>query len=115
MRIATWNLEGRWTPRHRWLISFCGGSAPLTEEFASVEIPGQNVHCPEVEMQPWDVPSRRSATRAASSSLHPRVPWRRPHDRHRRRRECHHPVCEVLAAGSIVPRERFLKLFDAEA
>ena len=40
MRIATWNLEGKWTPRHHQLIaSFRADLLLLTEVVDTVEIP----------------------------------------------------------------------------
>lgn len=68
MRIATWNLEGKWTPRHHWLIrSFRADLLLLTEVVDTVEIPGFNIHATEAEMQP----GRRWAAVASSKRLRP--------------------------------------------
>lgn len=66
MRIATWNLEGKWTPRHHRLItSFRANLLLLTEVVDTVEIPGFNIHATEAEMQP----GRRWAAVAARTRL----------------------------------------------
>jgi hypothetical protein len=68
VRIATWNLEGKWTPRHHWLIrSLQADLLLLTEVLAKVEIPGVTIHFTEAEMQP----GRRWAAVAASAHLRP--------------------------------------------
>jgi endonuclease/exonuclease/phosphatase family metal-dependent hydrolase len=68
VRIATWNLEGKWTPRHHWLIrSLRADLLLLTEVLATVEIPGLNIHLTEGEMQP----GRRWAAVAAEAPLRP--------------------------------------------
>lgn len=68
MRIATWNLEGKWTPRHHWLIrSLRADLLLLTEVLATVEIPGLNIHLTEGEMQP----GRRWAAVAAEAPMQP--------------------------------------------
>lgn len=66
VRIATWNLEGKWTPRHRWLLrSLRAEIVLLTEVLETVEIPGLTVHCTKGEMQP----GRRWAAIAAVRAL----------------------------------------------
>ena len=68
MRIATWNLEGKWTPRHHWLIrSLQADLLLLTEVLAKVEMAGLNIHFTEGEMQP----GRHWAAVAAEAPLHP--------------------------------------------
>lgn len=53
VRVATWNLEGRWTPRHDWLVgSLRADVLLLTEVLAEIEIPGLHIHLTEGEMQP---------------------------------------------------------------
>ena len=68
MRIATWNLEGKWTPRHHWLIrSLQADVLLLTEVLADVELKGFNVHFTEQEMRR----GRRWAAIASSAPLRP--------------------------------------------
>lgn len=68
MRIATWNLEGKWTPRHHWLIrSLRADLLLLTEVLDKVAIPGLNIHFTEGEMQP----GRRWAAIATNAPLRP--------------------------------------------
>ena len=68
VRIATWNLEGKWTPRHHWMIrSLRADLLLLTEVLAKVEIPGLNIHFTEGEMQP----GRHWAAVASSAPLRP--------------------------------------------
>lgn len=68
MRIATWNLEGKWTPRHHWLVrSLRADLLLLTEVAESVEVPGLSIHFTEAEMQP----GRRWAAVAANARLRP--------------------------------------------
>ena len=68
VRIATWNLEGKWTPRHHWLIrSLRVDLLLLTEVLDKVEIPGLNIHFTEDEMQP----GRRWAAVASDAPLRP--------------------------------------------
>lgn len=68
MRIATWNLEGKWTPRHHWLIrSLRADLLLLTEVLDKVAIPGLNIHFTEGEMQP----GRRWAAVVAEAPLRP--------------------------------------------
>jgi hypothetical protein len=73
VRIATWNLEGKWTPRHHGMIrSLRADLLLLTEVPAKVEIPGLSIHFTEGEMQPgrhW----------AAVASSAPVRPLRDPH------------------------------------
>ena len=115
VRIATWNLEGKWTPRHHWLIrSLRADLLLLTEVLAKVEIPGLNIHFTEGEMQPGRPiemlrnPRSLVITRTdAALGVDPMT------------------VTAGVENGTIpsvkfgrrviVPRERFLKLFDAEA
>lgn len=66
MRIATWNLEGKWAARHHWLIrSLQADVLLLTEVPDQVEIPGLNIHFTEGEMQP----GRRWAAVASGAPL----------------------------------------------
>lgn len=68
MRIATWNLEGKWTPRHHWLVrSLRADVLLLTEVINTVEVAGLNIHFTEAEMQP----GRRWAAVAANGRLRP--------------------------------------------
>lgn len=68
MRIATWNLEGKWTPRHHWLVrSLQADLLLLTEVVESVNVSGLSIHFTEAEMQP----GRRWAAVAASARLRP--------------------------------------------
>jgi hypothetical protein len=68
VRIATWNLEGKWTPRHHWLIrSLQADVLLLTEVLAEVELTGLNIHFTQDEMRP----GRRWAAVAASAPLRP--------------------------------------------
>lgn len=68
MRIATWNLEGRWTPRHhRLLRSLQADLLLLTEVVDAVEVPGHSIHFTEAEMHP----GRRWAAIASSARLRP--------------------------------------------
>ncbi|WP_166390358.1 endonuclease/exonuclease/phosphatase family protein [Nocardioides ochotonae] len=68
MRIATWNLEGRWTPRHESLIgSLRADLLLLTEVRAGAAITGFNIHFTEAEMQP----GRRWSAVAARARLRP--------------------------------------------
>lgn len=68
MRIATWNLEGKWTPRHHWMIrSLRADLLLLTEVLDRVAIPGLNIHFTEGEMQP----GRRWAAVATAAPLRP--------------------------------------------
>lgn len=68
MRIATWNLEGKWTPAHRSLIeSLCADVLLLTEVPAGVAVPGLEIHHTEGEMQP----GRRWAAVASRAALRP--------------------------------------------
>lgn len=68
VRIATWNLEGKWTPRHHWLIrSLRADLLLLTEVLDKVEIPGLNIHFTEGGMQP----GRRWAAVASDARLRP--------------------------------------------
>ena len=53
VRIATWNLEGEWTPRHHLLLrSLRADVLLLTEVLNTVAIPGVTIHLTEGEMQP---------------------------------------------------------------
>lgn len=66
VRIATWNLEGKWTPRHHWLLrSLRANVLLLTEVLDTVAIPGLTIHLTEGEMQP----GRRWAAVAAAATL----------------------------------------------
>lgn len=68
MRIATWNLEGKWTPQHHWLIrSFRADMLLLTEVVDTVEVTGLNIQFSGAEMQP----GRRWAAVAAAARLRP--------------------------------------------
>lgn len=68
MRIATWNLEGKWTPGHHELLgSLRADVLLLTEVLETVEIPGLNIHFTQGEMQP----ERRWAAVAADAALRP--------------------------------------------
>lgn len=68
MRIATWNLEGKWTPRHHWLVrSLRADLLLLTEVVDTVEVSGHNIHFTEAEMQP----GRRWAAIATSAHVRP--------------------------------------------
>jgi hypothetical protein len=68
VRIATWNLEGKWTPRHHWLLrSLCADILLLTEVLETVELPGLTIHRTEGEMQP----GRRWAAVADDAILRP--------------------------------------------
>lgn len=69
MRIATWNLEGRWTARHASLLrSLRADVLLLTEVLDVVEVPGMTMHRTEGEMRPG---RRWSAVAAASRTLRP--------------------------------------------
>lgn len=69
MRIATWNLEGKWTPRHRWLLrSLRADILLLTEVLDTVEIPGMATHRAAGEMRPG---RRWSAVAAPDQALLP--------------------------------------------
>lgn len=69
MRIATWNLEGRWTARHASLLrSLRADVLLLTEVLDVVEVPGMTTHRTEGEMRPG---RRWSAVAAASRTLRP--------------------------------------------
>jgi hypothetical protein len=53
VRIATWNLEGKWTPRHRlFLISLRADVLLLTEVLDGVQISGMAMHRTRGEMRP---------------------------------------------------------------
>ncbi|WP_425474866.1 endonuclease/exonuclease/phosphatase family protein [Nocardioides cheoyonin] len=68
MRIATWNLEGKWTLRHRHLIeSLDADLLLLTEVPDRVAIAGLRVHLTQGEMQP----GRRWAAVAARTPISP--------------------------------------------
>jgi hypothetical protein len=68
VRIATWNLEGKWTPRHHWLVrSLQADLLLLTEVVESVNVSGLSIHFTEAEMQP----GRRWAAVAANARLRP--------------------------------------------
>lgn len=66
VRIATWNLEGKWTPRHLGVIrSLRADLLLLTEVPIEVAIPGLNLHFTAGEMQP----GRRWAAVASGAPL----------------------------------------------
>ncbi|GAA4100165.1 hypothetical protein ACFFOS_19300 [Nocardioides kongjuensis] len=68
MRIATWNLGGKWTPRHHWLVrSLRADLLLLTEVVEWVEVSGLSIHFTEAEMQP----GRRWAAVAANARVRP--------------------------------------------
>ncbi|MGN6782946.1 MAG: endonuclease/exonuclease/phosphatase family protein [Marmoricola sp.] len=68
MRIATWNLEGKWTLRHRHLAeSLDADLLLLTEVPDRVAIAGMRVHLTQGEMQP----GRRWAAVAARTPISP--------------------------------------------
>ncbi|UUW87773.1 endonuclease/exonuclease/phosphatase family protein [Pimelobacter simplex] len=68
MRIATWNLEGKWTSRHHGLVkSLRADLLLLTEVVETVEIRGFDIHFGGAEMQP----GRRWAAVAAGTRLRP--------------------------------------------
>lgn len=68
MRIATWNLEGRWTPSHHHFVeSLVADVLLLTEVPDRVAIEGMRVHLTEGEMQR----GRRWAAIAARTPIFP--------------------------------------------
>ena len=73
MRIGTWNLAGRWDPRHLALIETMDCDVLLlTEVSERVELPGYDLHLGRLLMSP----KRRWA--AVASRL-PMVPLPDPH------------------------------------
>lgn len=68
VRIAAWNLEGRWTPSHQvFLTELRADILLLTEVQETVTIPGMQIHFTTGEMQP----GRRWAAVASTRHMHP--------------------------------------------
>jgi hypothetical protein len=68
VRIATWNLEGKWTLcHHRFLESLGADILLLTEVLDRVSISGMDIHRTEGEMQP----GRRWAAVAGRTPISP--------------------------------------------